>query len=54
MVGMSIAFQLIEEIFNENILIIEKEKYVGLHSSGRNSGVLHAGLYYKPIHLKRK
>ena len=33
---------------------MDKEPQLGLHSSGRNSGVLHAGLYYKPGSLKAK
>lgn len=31
-----------------DITIIEKEKDTGAHASGRNSGVLHAGIYYSP------
>lgn len=38
----------------ENILVVEKEKSLGAHSSGRNSGVLHAGIYYVPDSLKAK
>jgi L-2-hydroxyglutarate oxidase LhgO len=30
----------------EDIVIIEKEESLGKHASGRNSGVLHAGIYY--------
>ena len=48
MVGLSIANQLIERGITTNIIILDKETELGLHSSGRNSGVLHAGLYYKP------
>ena len=54
MVGLSIAFQLIKKNITKNICIIDKEKKLGLHSSGRNSGVLHAGLYYEPNSLKAK
>ena len=53
-VGLSIAFQLISRQISKRIIIIDKEKELGLHSSGRNSGVLHAGLYYKPGSLKAK
>ena len=53
-VGLSIANQLLERKICSNIIIIEKEKKLGLHSSGRNSGVLHAGIYYKPGSLKAK
>jgi L-2-hydroxyglutarate oxidase LhgO len=35
-------------------LVIEKEPLPGLHASGRNSGVLHAGVYYKAGTLKAR
>ena len=54
MVGLSIANQLIEKKITNSILIIDKEEKLGIHSSGRNSGVLHAGLYYEPNSLKAK
>lgn len=37
-----------------DVLIIEKEEDVGKHASGRNSGVLHAGIYYSPDSFKAK
>ena len=54
MVGMCIAHQLLERKVAKSIVIVEKESKLGLHSSGRNTGVLHAGLYYKPGSLKAK
>ncbi|WP_320664282.1 FAD-dependent oxidoreductase [Prochlorococcus sp. MIT 1223] len=54
MVGLSIANQLVDRKISSNIVLIEKEDLLGLHSSGRNSGVLHAGIYYKPGSLKAK
>jgi len=54
MVGLSIAYQLIERGISKNIIIIDKENNLGCHTSGRNSGVLHAGIYYKPGSLKAK
>lgn len=39
---------------NAKIIIIEKESDVALHTSGRNSGVLHAGIYYSSSSLKAK
>ena len=54
MVGLSVAYQLKERGISDEILIIEKEKEIGKHSSGRNSGVLHAGLYYPPNSIKAK
>ena len=54
MIGLSIANQLIEKKITDSILIIDKEERLGIHSSGRNSGVLHSGLYYEPNSLKAK
>lgn len=54
MVGLSIANQLVERDITSSITILDKEQELGLHSSGRNSGVLHAGLYYKPGSLKAR
>jgi len=45
--GLTIARELIED-GAEDIVIIEKENSLGAHASGRNSGVLHAGIYYSP------
>ena len=52
MVGLCIAHQLLERGISRNITVLDKEPELGRHSSGRNSGVLHAGLYYKPGSLK--
>ena len=54
MVGMCLAHQLMDRGISSSIAILDKESELGLHSSGRNSGVLHAGLYYKPGSLKAK
>ena len=54
MVGLTIAHQLIEKNISKNICLIDKESTLGRHSSGRNSGVLHAGIYYKPGTLRAK
>ena len=37
-----------------NIVVFEKEKELAFHQSGRNSGVIHSGLYYKPGSFKAK
>lgn len=52
MVGLAIAHQLLERQPELTITIIDKEPEIGRHSSGRNSGVLHAGIYYEPGTLK--
>ena len=37
-----------------DIVILEKEPELGRHASGRNSGVLHAGIYYAPDSVKAR
>ena len=54
MVGLSVAHQILEKFDSLSIVIIDKEADVGRHGSGRNSGVLHSGLYYQPESLKAK
>jgi L-2-hydroxyglutarate oxidase LhgO len=49
--GLTIARKLVQSGY-ENIVIIDKEKGLAKHASGRNSGVLHAGIYYTPDSLK--
>lgn len=53
-IGLNIARTLKLHFPDKKILIIEKEKDVAYHSSGRNSGVLHAGFYYSKDSLKAK
>lgn len=53
-VGLSIARELNRRYPEARIAIIEKESDVAKHSSGRNSGVLHAGFYYTADSLKAK
>jgi L-2-hydroxyglutarate oxidase len=54
MVGLCIAHQLLERGITKSITVLDKEPELGRHSSGRNSGVLHAGLYYKPASVKAR
>lgn len=53
-IGLNIAKTLHEKEPNAKITVIEKEVEVSMHSSGRNSGVLHAGFYYTANSLKAK
>ncbi len=53
-IGLALARELKAKRADAKILIIEKESDVGFHSSGRNSGVLHAGFYYTSSSLKAK
>ena len=47
-VGLATAFRLLEAKPQLKILLLEKEPKLAPHQTGNNSGVLHAGLYYKP------
>ncbi len=53
-VGAATAFKLQLKYPHKTIAVIEKEAKVGLHQTGRNSGVIHSGIYYKPGSLKAK
>ncbi|MGB7291340.1 MAG: L-2-hydroxyglutarate oxidase [Thermodesulfobacteriota bacterium] len=49
--GLTIARELLTRGI-KGIVVIEKERCLGAHASGRNSGVLHAGIYYTPDSFK--
>ena len=51
--GLTIARELLSKGV-EDIVIVEKENSLGAHASGRNSGVLHAGIYYSAGTYKAK
>jgi len=53
-VGLTVAWELKKRHPLSKIIILEKESKVGLHASGRNSGVLHSGIYYGSDTLKAK
>lgn len=53
-VGLSIARELKRRHPDCSVAVLEKEKECGLHASGRNSGVIHAGFYYSPDSLKAR
>jgi len=53
-IGLNIAIELKKRYKDADILVIEKEPNIAMHSSGRNSGVLHAGFYYSADSLKAK
>ena len=52
-VGLALGYKL-SKVEGNKVHVFEKEKEVGFHQSGRNSGVLHCGLAYKPGTLKAK
>ena len=53
-VGISIARELKSRHAAAKIVLLEKEADCGLHASGRNSGVIHAGFYYSADSLKAR
>ena len=53
-IGLTLARELKNRYPDTRIVIIEKENDVACHSSGRNSGVLHAGFYYNTDSLKAR
>lgn len=53
-VGLATAWKLTRHLPQARITVLEKESSVGRHQTGNNSGVLHAGLYYKPGSLKAR
>jgi L-2-hydroxyglutarate oxidase len=51
-VGLSTAWRLRQRHPDLKIRLIEKESELAFHQTGRNSGVLHSGIYYKPGSLR--
>src|SRR4051794_9451970 len=47
-VGLATARAVLRTKPSASVVVVEKEATVGAHQSGRNSGVIHAGVYYKP------
>jgi len=53
-VGLATSLKILEARPGASLLLLEKEPALGQHQTSHNSGVLHAGLYYKPGSLKAK
>ncbi len=51
-IGASTAWQLGRRFPGQRILLLEKEPGLARHQTGRNSGVIHSGIYYAPGSLK--
>jgi L-2-hydroxyglutarate oxidase len=51
-VGLSAAWHLLQRFPGKRVVVIEKESQLAMHQTGRNSGVIHAGVYYAPGSLK--
>lgn len=52
LIGLATAYRLLEAHPGLRLAVLEKEPVLARHQSGRNSGVIHAGLYYVPGSLK--
>lgn len=52
-VGLATAMALVEQR-SASVVVLEAEKQLAVHQSGHNSGVIHAGLYYRPGSLKAR
>ncbi|MCA9009623.1 MAG: L-2-hydroxyglutarate oxidase [Planctomycetaceae bacterium] len=53
-VGLATAWQLTQQKPGLKIAILEKESTLAFHQTGRNSGVIHSGIYYKPGSLRAR
>jgi L-2-hydroxyglutarate oxidase LhgO len=53
-IGICIALEARRRFPDQKVVLLEKEAACGMHASGRNSGVLHAGFYYSADSLKAK
>jgi (S)-2-hydroxyglutarate dehydrogenase len=53
-VGIATARDLLRRFPSASLVLVEKEAALALHQTGRNSGVIHAGVYYAPGSLKAR
>ncbi|KAA0968905.1 L-2-hydroxyglutarate oxidase [Aureimonas fodinaquatilis] len=53
-VGLATTLELLRRDPGAKIVLLEKEAEPGLHQTGHNSGVIHAGVYYQPGSLKAR
>jgi L-2-hydroxyglutarate oxidase len=51
-VGLATAYRFLERFPGKSVTVLEKEADIARHQTGRNSGVLHTGIYYRPGSLK--
>jgi L-2-hydroxyglutarate oxidase LhgO len=51
-VGLATARELLRRFPDQKLVLLEKEDGLARHQSGRNSGVIHSGIYYKPGSIK--
>ncbi|PTM57563.1 L-2-hydroxyglutarate oxidase [Desmospora activa] len=53
-VGLSVGYALQAKFPQAKLMILEKEAALAMHQTGRNSGVIHSGIYYKPGSYKAR
>ncbi|HSC90585.1 MAG TPA: L-2-hydroxyglutarate oxidase [Gaiellaceae bacterium] len=53
-IGLATAVELLRRQPARRVLVLEKEEAPALHQTGRNSGVVHTGVYYTPGSLKAR
>lgn len=53
-VGLATARSILLRHPQASLIVLEKEASIGLHQTGRNSGVIHSGIYYAPGSLKAR
>jgi L-2-hydroxyglutarate oxidase len=51
-VGLATAYRFLERFPDKTVTVLEKEADIAKHQTGRNSGVMHTGIYYRPGSLK--
>jgi L-2-hydroxyglutarate oxidase LhgO len=53
-VGLAVAREILTGFPGASVSVVEKEPGIAAHQTGHNSGVIHAGIYYKPGSLKAR
>ncbi|NNJ08091.1 L-2-hydroxyglutarate oxidase [Streptomyces sp. PKU-MA01144] len=53
-IGLSTAYALTRAAPGTSVVVLEKEQGPARHQTGRNSGVIHSGIYYRPGSLKAR
>lgn len=53
-VGLATGYQHVRRFPGRKVVVLEKEHELAFHQTGRNSGVIHSGIYYKPGSLKAR
>ncbi len=51
-VGLATAHAVLQRFPGHKVVVLEKESRLAAHQTGRNSGVIHSGIYYKPGSFK--